>query len=284
MRLNAEGWVALTALVSTGAILGHNLWLIASRKTGDGAEGLRLEINTSDLFPGSESAIAIDRIADFSLYGAGVSMRPVGYRVEGDSLTAEVERSPAGTLLAALTLHPRVIRLEPEKFHHYLVEEEAHHVIADRDGLGQSGFDGREVYTKYAKAMLQAGERQDETFGRTVGQRLEIIPAVNPCLLRAGDRLSVQVLFEGAPVMGLRASVGCDRLNSGSYIAHVRTDDAGCAEFDVTEAGRWYVRTHLIRRHENAGAADWESHWSSLTFEIGGELLGYGREMTEQAK
>lgn len=269
MRFNADGWSALIAMLSTGAILGHNLWLIAERKLNDSKDRLRLEINTSDLFPKSESAIDPDRIAEFSLLQAGRRRRPAEYRVEGASLTTEVELSATGTLLAALTLHPRLIRLEPEKFLHYLLEEESHNVIALREQSGLRDSAGREVYTKYAKTILQPGERQDESFKQPLGQRLEIIPAVNPCLLRAGDRLAVQALFEGAPAAGVRASIGCDQLNDGAYHSHARTDDEGWAEFAITAAGRWFVRTHLIRPHHKVETADWESHWSSLTFEAG---------------
>jgi hypothetical protein len=62
-----EIWESLPALLgtfSTGALLGHNLWLLGPRLRPMPPEKLRLEINTSDLFLLSEIAITPDRIAD----------------------------------------------------------------------------------------------------------------------------------------------------------------------------------------------------------------------------
>ncbi|HEX8998284.1 MAG TPA: DUF4198 domain-containing protein [Blastocatellia bacterium] len=265
MRYNTEGWNALLAMLSTGAILGHNLWLLASRKN---EARLRLEMNTSDLFPLSESAISPDRIAALSLISSRGSLPVKEYQADGTSLVAEVDAPESEVLLAALTLHPREITLGAEKFEHYLLEEDAHDAIAIRQQTGQSGVDGREIYTKYAKAVFQTEGAPDEAFGQVVGHRLEIVPQRNPCALRIGDRLSIQVLFDGAPVAGLRVSGGGEQLENGRYASQARTAETGRAEIEIIGAGRCFVRTHLIRPHAETEIADWESFWASLTFMV----------------
>jgi hypothetical protein len=273
MRYNADGWNALMATLSTGAILGHNLWLLASRKNDS---GLRLEMNTSDLFPASESAISPERIGDLSLFSSQGALSVTEFRIEGTSLVAEVDEPHKDIFLAALTLHPREITLKAEKFEHYLAEEEALDAIALRRQTGQSGIDGREIYTKYAKAFWPARGLTEEAFSQSFrqsfrqsgGHRLEIIPDRNPCALYPGDRLSIRVLFDGEPAAGARISGGSEHLENGRYVYQSRTDETGHAEIEVPGTGRCFLRTHLIRPHLKAEVADWESFWASLTFMV----------------
>lgn len=265
MRYNTEGWNALLAMLSSGSILGHNLWLLASRKND---ARLRLEMNTSDLFPMSDSAISPERIAALSLISSRGSLPVKEFYAEGTSLVAEVDAPESEVLLAALTLHPREITLGAEKFAHYLAEEDARDAIALRQQTGQNEIDGREIYTKYAKAVFQTEGAPDEAFGQVVGHRLEIVPQRNPRALRIGDRLSVQVLFDGAPVVGLRVSGGGEHLANGGYASHAHTNETGRAEIEIIGAGRCFVRTHLIRPHLETEVADWESFWASLTFTV----------------
>ncbi len=260
-----EDWAALLGALSTGALLGHNLWLVAPRLRPAPGESLRIEINTSDLFPTSETAITEDRIADFIVH-ADAGAAPVrGFHVAGESLIAEVDAARRGALLAALTLHPRLISLEPAKFHSYLCEERAQAAIDARAAAGEDSLPGREIYTKYAKLLVGADDGGSLLHRRSCGHRFEILPMTNPCALRPGDRLSVQVLLDGAPASGLRVSAGCEGVLEGGYLSHATADDEGRAEILVPGPGRWYLRTHCIRPHENRSVADWESFWASLT-------------------
>lgn len=259
---------ALWCALAVGALLGHNLWLVAQKEAAAPADKLRLSVNTSDLFPLSETAIAPERIAAFELLTATGKTPLKNFLVAENALIAEVGLPRAGLALAALTLHPRQITLDAEKFAHYLQEEEAHAVSGARRAHGQDEQPGREVYTKYAKAIVQCGGAPDETFRQIVGQRLEIIPEINPATLRAGDHLPVRVLRDGLPAAGLRVTSGCDRLKSGAPLAHWRTDETGRAAVAIAAPGRWFVRTHFIGAHHDAAIADWESFWSSLTFVV----------------
>lgn len=264
-----DAFVIVSLALSTGLILGHNLWVIASGKERLPGESLRLEINTSDLFPLSESAVAPERIESFTLMTADGEAPVTAFKAEGASLVAEIAAPHGGMLLAALTLHPRLITLEAEKFLHYLQEEEAEAVIAAREQSGQCDRPGREVYAKYAKTIVQTGQQGGDAFNRIAGQRLEIVPEKNPAALRVGDWLPVRVLFDGLPANALRVSTGCDGLNNGVYLAHRRTDAEGRTAVEITAPGRWFVRTHFIQAHNDPATAEWESFWSSLAFSVG---------------
>ena len=88
-------------------------------------------------------------------------------------------------------------------------------------------------------------------------------------VIAAGGPLPVKVLFDGEPMSDLRVSSGCET-RGGGLITHALTDVDGQARVELTAPGRWFIRAHYIRPHQDAPAADWESFWASLTFHVDG--------------
>lgn len=262
-------WMALAG-ISVNLILGHNLWLVAKGRAagrGNGRTPVRVEANTSDTFPASESAVRPERVADFRLMSADGSSPVTDYHVEENSLVTLIEPPREGAVLVALRLHTHPITLEAEKFARYVGDEDAARRVAPHFLGGETTAPQRESYTKYAKALIESDAGGGDIFRIVVGHRLEIIPLLPPASVCLGTCLPVQVLFDGEPASGLRLSSGSENLGGG-YIAHTKTDKAGWALVKLTTPGRWFVRTHHIRPHADSRTADWESFWSSLTFEV----------------
>ena len=252
------------AAVSTLVILGHNLWLVAK----DEKDKIIIEVNTSDNFPLSDSAVKPERVADFRLVSANDSTPITNYEIRENSLVASIAPNEFACF-AALELRPRPIILESEKFAGYIKSEDAEKFVAPQFVSGETTVPQRESYTKYAKVLLDApGEKQSNDFSFAAGHRVEIIPQANPSTVQAGEKLPVKVLFEGNPISGLRVSSGCENLNNGKYAAHTRTDEDGLATVEISGKGLWFVRTHFIRPHTDANNFDWESFWASITFRI----------------
>ena len=103
---------------------------------------------------------------------------------------------------------------------------------------------------KWAKAILQVGDRQDRT-------------------LRRGQSLAVVVLFDGHALAGVELTGGYAGV--ASRRVKTVTDSDGRATLVMEESGRWYLRTiHMLRLADNGDdpEAIWESFWSTLTFEV----------------
>lgn len=265
-------WSTMLTAISSGLILGHNLWLVAKRNDrsrGDEGGGLmRVEINTGHHFPAGESAVNPSRVADMQLVTANESTPLTGYQVEGTSLVVTAKNSFERAAIVALTLHPHPITLEPEKFKGYIEDEDALAAVAPRFTPGVTTQPQREIYTKYAKAFLAGKDEDDEIFRRVVNHKLEIVLERDPTI--GSDRqLPVRVLFDGQPMAGVRVSSGGERVGNDGYAEYQRTDQDGRATLSITAPGRWYIRTHHIRLHPDERVADWESFWSSLTFQVG---------------
>lgn len=261
-----EGWSVVSLTASLGVFLGHNFWVVAGQRR---AEALRVEAHVGHHFPNSESAIAPERIADFRLIST-CGERPLGNcSVDGTALVSDVANTCSGATMTVLSLHPRSITLAENSFTKYIHEEDALAFVAPDFLPGVTMGEQHEVYSKYAKAILTTAK--DEVVCRPVGQKMEIVPERNPATMKPGERLPLRILLDGVPIGGVRVSSGCDQFAQGGYAAHTRTDADGRAEIELPIEGHWFVRSHLIRRHPDAGVAEgaqWESFWPSLTFRI----------------
>ncbi|RMX01649.1 DUF4198 domain-containing protein [Allofranklinella schreckenbergeri] len=98
---------------------------------------------------------------------------------------------------------------------------------------------------------------------KALGYALEIVPAVNPAKLEEGDKLSVQVLYEGKPLAGAKVSV--------DFFDHdadqVTTDAEGRAELKVAREGFNVLAVEHSVAHSNKSEADTVNMMASLSFE-----------------
>ena len=241
-------------------ILGHNLWLVGKNET---AEKTKIEINTGDDFPASDSAVKTERIAGFQVLSKNGAQNIREFTVEGKSLTAIVEEKPKTAFVAGIELLPHPITLEADRFAHYIEDEDAQICTAPNFVIGETNEDQRESYAKFAKVLVKNNAENTEVFTQKIGHKFEIV------LKEIADKhLRVQILFENTPVENLRVSSGAENLNGGKYSAHTRTDETGFAEIEITQNGHWFVRSHLIRRHADVENFEWESFWASVTFQV----------------
>ncbi len=279
--------ISVLLLIASGPALAHDTWLVPHKFRFAPGETVRVALNTSEAFPSSETAAQPDRILSFEVL-SGSSRRPVtGYRVEGKSLVADVTPDEPGVHILGAQTRPRLIVLEAKQFQEYLTEEFLGAPLRARKERGQENAPGRELYSKAAKLAICVGDRTGIRRGggeQPLGFRLEIIPLSNPCLLAAGDRLRVQVLFEGEPLAGATVHASYAGRTGHHYALSQRSDARGEAEFLLDRSGAWFVRVlHMVpapSRMEMGTAttqsepaapgeeADWESVFATFTFEV----------------
>lgn len=261
-------------LLSVGAVVlglaavlaAHDTWLVPTQFRVTPGQPVKVALNTSEDFPTSEAAPAPERIARFEAVTTAGRAAVSGYRVEGKSLVAEVTPG-AGVTLVAVVTHPRLIVLEPKDFDTYITEEGLEQIVAARAARGESDKPGRERYSKVTKLALCA-DGAGADFRQPLGLQVEIVPETNPCGLRVGDTLRVQVLFEGRPLANVRVGAGYAGVHGHHYPVWVKTDVEGRAAIPLDRADAWFVRTlHMIPSTEFEDA-DWQSWFSTLTFEV----------------
>ncbi len=253
------------ASVTSLVIVGHNLWLIGKNEQ----TRIRVEANTGDHFPESDSAVKCERVADFRLVSPDGFAPITNYRVEETSLITDVISGNDRSFCVSLALFAHPITLEAEKFAGYIAEESAGEFVKPNFVAGDTTAPQRESYTKFAKVFIEGNRTQGEDVSALLaGHRLEIIPQIAPSKIDSNRKLPVQILFEGKPIAGLRVSTGCEGVNGGKYLSHEITDANGMANIAISDSGHWFARTHFIRPHSNKEDFEWESFWASVTFRV----------------
>jgi uncharacterized GH25 family protein len=123
----------------------------------------------------------------------------------------------------------------------------------------------REIYRRYAKALVQVGGPATRGAAtRRIGQQLEIVPAANPLMLRAGEPMRATIWFAGAPLTGALVTLGSlDRPKDP--LVSVRSDTNGRVSFPMPASGRWMVNV-VWGVPSKRPATDFETSFSSLTF------------------
>lgn len=159
------------------------------------------------------------------------------------------------------------VELDAAKFETYLKDEGLEKISALRARRGQSAAGAKEVFSRCAKSLIDVAGGADGTgWDRVFGQRLELVAEKNPYTLRAGGELPVHLLYEGKPLAGALV-VALQRDRPEAKVA-TRSDAKGRVRLKLDRPGFWLVKAvHMIAAPRET-AADWESFWASLTFEV----------------
>jgi uncharacterized GH25 family protein len=255
-------------LLFAATLAAHDTWLVPATFKVMAGQPVRVALNTSEDFPTSEAAAAPDRIARFETVTVAGLQEVTGARVDGKSLVADVTPGPELTMVAAVT-RPRLIVLEEKVFNQYIIEEGLEHIVAARAVRGESFSEGRERYSKIAKlALCVEGGTDDRRYRQPLGLRVEIVPLTNPCGLRAGDVLVVQVLFEDRPLGNVWVGAGTAGTRGHHYPFRAKTDAEGRVVVPLPKAGPWFIRAlHMVPSTEFEDA-QWQSWFSTLTFAV----------------
>lgn len=277
-RPRVRGALLFSCLVAARAGLSHDLWVVPGKYHLAVGEPTRVFINSGDAFPESLNLVGEHRITEVRLRRAGTDLPLSEFRVDGQSLTFEVRPSEAGSYVIAVGTRPRTVRLKAVDFEDFLEEERLAAVSKEREELGESGQPVVERYAKWAKAIVDVDDGDGggaASWMAPVGHTIEIVPLDHPNRLAPGGDLRIRVLYEGsplagAPIEGARAGGGSD---SAEYITAV-TDDEGEALVTLPSAGRWYLRAIHIIRVPDDPELQWESFWSTLSFEVGAPARG----------
>ncbi len=198
--------------------------------------------------------------------GGAVDLRPL-FKPGGTvpHLTRVFQRP--GLHVVSLVSTDAVSNLPSIRFNDYINVEGLTPAIDARTRAGVMNSNGRELYSRRAKALVQVGPAapgDDALATRPIGLTLEIVPLRNPYSLGADHVLPVQILYDGNPLPGALVKLTNLEFDARPLRA-VRSDAAGRASLQVPQVGSWLVNviwTHPIKSPD----ADFQTVFSSLTF------------------
>ncbi|HTU45391.1 MAG TPA: DUF4198 domain-containing protein [Bryobacteraceae bacterium] len=258
----------LIASMFATATFAHDLYILPQSFGVEAGARVTVGFHNGDSFPESEVAPTIARLKTAQLLSAFGGVPIDDLKVEGNRATGVVMvPDHKGTMILSVETVPNFIELEPEKFIEYLKEEGMEHVIEWRSQHGEASKPGRERYSKFAKSLITSGS-PDEFYNHTFGFPIEIIPDANPAALRAGRELPVRIMFRGKPASNLQVEAAWATAEQKKTTVIGRTDANGRIRVPINAAGKWRLHSLVMERCQEPAAADWESFWASLTFEI----------------
>jgi uncharacterized GH25 family protein len=267
MRVTAL--IALPALLfGTMPVQAHDYWLEPNAFFVKPRDQVRVHLYVGDGFVSeAERPFQQKATVAFRMFAGGAKMDLADGQEDGVKPVAHVRLTDAETYLVAMECGPQTIKLPAAKFNAYLTEEGLDAVLAERRKAGEDKSPGRERYTRYLKCLLQAGNDSDDTWKKTLGHGLEIVPVSNPLTLKRDDRMTVKVLFDGKPLAGAKFFAH-HRLKGKITTLTATTSDKGEAVFRVENSGTYLLRLVHMQRCKDSGDADWESFWAAFTFGV----------------
>ena len=246
----------------------HDTWLQPRRVSVLPGTIAQIDLTSGDKFAAFDTAIKADRIDVARARLNGKTIDIAQRAPEKKSIELRVALSDPGVAALWISLTPKSLELNQKQVRHYLDEIDAPALLAQAWYVGKASKPWREVYTKHAKTFVLVGKhgrpKADRSWSEPVGLALEIVPEKDPTALRAGDEFPVRVLKNGAPLPDF--SLGIVREGKTNR-AFKKTDAAGRAVFKLARSGKWLLRGTELRS-SNKPATDWESDFTTLSFEV----------------
>jgi hypothetical protein len=253
----------------TGAALSgaqaHETWLLPRDFTPAVGEATSLVMTSGMAFPELNAGIDPRRISEAVLVqdGERYSLVPAGMTEAALELTTSLRE---GDACAWVGLRPRILEIEADGVAHYLEEIGASDANLSAWAEQPEPRTWRESYAKVARTYLRS--EPATSLGRPCwtaqsDARFDILPTSNPSVLRAGDAIEVQVLFDGQPLAG--QAVGL--MHEGEKEPLQRSNAEGVVRFTFGAAGSYMIfATHL--RPQQGDDFNWESDFVTLTLDV----------------
>lgn len=263
--VRALALTSVLSLAAAGPLAAHDFWIEPStfRPAPGATVGLRLFVGPhfqGEPFPRVPQLVARFVVATES-GEAAVAGRP------GDDPAGTIRVERPGIAVVGYRSLNYPVSLDAAKFEEYLKEEGLEKIAAIRAGRGDSGKPARELFSRCAKAILDAGGPQTG-FDRVLGFTLELVPEKNPYALAPGGALPVRLTLDGRPLAGALVQAALHDQPDAKTTA--RTDREGRATLTLARPGFWMVKAVEMGPAPAGVDADWQSLWASLTFEIAG--------------
>ena len=286
--------VCLSAALSAQA---HEFWINPAPNPLQVGDAARLTLEVGEYFRGDKLPFVGSQTVALRAYSAASvrDLTPV-LSLRATLPVLSMALPTAGTQMVIFDSQPSFISLPADTFHAYLHDEGLDFIKAMRIAAGTATEPGRERYRRYVKTLVRAiaatqpaaGQlaalaAKDMTYAIRTGQRLELVPLSDPLAMAPGDALSLQVLFDGAPLAGalLKAWNKGDgepgnKREGQTVIVRATTAADGKVVVNLPYAGAWMLSVVHMVPAVGVKDIDWDSLWGNLSFSVARPAAGSG--------
>lgn len=247
------------------SLFAHEFWLSPDKYIYQRTDKINIRFLAGENFEGVNWEGSNERIRSLKIYYGGVidDLSPVVTDARGDSI--EYTMVDEGTNLVAFHSTNSFIEMEPVVFEEYLKEDGLTNALAYRNEHNENGCNGRELYQRCAKTLIQVGNKKDQTFRIPTFLPIDIIPISNPYLVKDQEWLRAKVFFKTLPLSNALVKVW-HHTDGKTEKKDLTTDANGEIVFKITTNGKWMISTVQIERVHDNPICDWQSYWGSLTW------------------
>lgn len=247
----------------------HELWLDPEAYQVGPEGNLRADIVNGENFEGVVLPYLPQRIVNFVVFAGDQAARVQGR--PGDRPALNQSPLAPGLNIAAYQAQDATVSYETlEKFETFVNHKDLGNVIAMHRQRGLPEVDFDEVYSRYSKTLIAAGDGAGSD--RRVGLETELVALTNPYTDDVSNGVQVQLYYRE----NLRADEQVEifeKAPDGTVTITIdRTDDQGIATIPV-KPGHEYMVDAVVLRIPNdelaaATGAVWETLWANLTFAV----------------
>ena len=258
----------------------HEFWFEPVTAPLSAGDTVRLDLRVGEFFEGEVMGFSASQTVGLRQYSASGSKELRALLpppAQGAVATLNLPLPSSGSYLFAFDSQPSQISLPAGTFHAYLHDEGLDFIKTQREAAGTAEKPGRERYRRHVKTLLRVADAAgagatiaaaaDKTYATRTGQRLEIVPSNDPLLMKPGDALGLQVLFDDKPLAGALVKAW-NRQGGQTLIIRAKTSVDGKATFSLPYAGGWMVSVVHMVPAKGAKDIDWDSLWGNLSFTL----------------
>lgn len=256
-----SGVVALMLLLQS-----HEFWMQPYAYWYNPGDTVKVSLKVGENFNGEPWDLNRHRVEKMQLHHVGgvVDLKNKVKAAPKENLKFALAKE--GTYLLAMESNLAFISLDGAKFSEYLEEDGLEDIAALREKNKTEADSAREFYSRYAKLLVQAGSKIDNTFAKVLGTPAEIIPVSNPYQAKYGDMLRFKALWNGKPLFGAKVKVWHFH-NNRTSLQNMYAQQDGTVEVRVPGPGR-YMISFVHMTPSTDPKADYRSYWASLVFGV----------------
>jgi len=264
--VNKKIGVFLGLLVCNLVLQAHEFWLQPAKFILKPGETLVVNFKVGENFLGEGWDLKRHRIEKLEIHQKNTIKDLKEVVTEGEKDNLKIPLTSEGTYLVLMQSNNAFSDLEAEKFNAYLKEDELDDAYAQREKTNTLNKNGTELYARYAKLLVQAGTKTDNTFRKEIGWPVEIIPEQNPYALKMGDPVQFKILYNGKPLFGAKIRVW-NHYNNRTTVQNIYSQQDGMISTHISNPGAWMVSFVKMVPSKDP-KADWQSYWASLVFGV----------------
>lgn len=258
----------------TLACLAHEFWLQPNKYFFNATETATIRFNIGEDFSGENWKGNKNKIQQLLHYTPSNNVNNISSNLSdaiGDSIKLPITEE--GTHMVVFNSTNTYIQLEAKKFTEYLIEDGLQQALAFRRDNGEDTLAGKEYYQRSVKTIFQCGRTTTNACTKATSLPLDIIPANNPYLIEFNpatkelqDKNRFRVCFKSTPLIK-------------HLVKHWYKDENGkvnCYNLYTNKKGWIYIKQQkgvnmiscvYMERIQQDSTAQWQSYWSSVTFE-----------------